>query len=118
MYRGAYAEIAADDQGQARRTEYAALDIVVARLRAARGLGAHDPAFGAALDSVEALWSLFIKDVASPDNALPAELRKNIVSIGRWIFSKTAALRNAEEGDLSALIDVNVAIRDGLKEVS
>ena len=115
MYRNYYVEATADDQAQARRLEAAALDTVVEKLRAARNVGGCGAPLAEALDSLEALWAVFLGDVSDPGNALPADLRTDIVSIGRWIFARSAVLRNCEECNLDSLIDVNSAIRDGLR---
>lgn len=118
MNRRAYAEFSGDNQTLARQAEFEALDIVVKRLTAARDAGAAGAALDEALDSTEALWAIFMQDVVSPENGLPRELRKNIVSIGQWVFARTNALRNAGEPGIDALIEVNTAIRDGMKAQS
>lgn len=115
MHQRFYLEASADDQALARRAECAALDLVIVKLRAARDAGGDGVLLTDALDALEALWSVFVSDVSNCGNALPTDLRRNIVSIGRWMFSQSAALRESEEGDLDSLIDVNIAIRDGLK---
>ena len=115
MYRGRYAEIAADDQSAARRHELRALNVVLDRLDAARAAPGDSERLSAALDAAETLWSAFLSDVAHKDNALPREIRQNIISIGSWVFKQSAALRAAGGGDLDSLISVNAAIRDGLK---
>jgi len=111
MHQRYYVEALADDQTRARRAEYSALEVVIAKLRAAR----EGASLTEALDAVEALWSVLISDVSNPHNALPTNLRSNIVSIGCWMFSRSAALRNSEDFDLDSMIDVNIAIRDGLR---
>ncbi|MCB1541294.1 MAG: flagellar biosynthesis regulator FlaF [Hyphomicrobiales bacterium] len=115
MYRGLYADVASDDQVAARRREYEALDRVIGRLSVARESGATGACLIDALEMLEELWLVFIRDVADPENALPADLRRNIAAIGRWIFVSSSRLREEGHGNLDALIDVNVAIRDGLK---
>lgn len=115
MYKRFYVEASSDDQRRARRTECAALDIVITKLTTARNAGGSGASLTDALDALEALWVIFVSDVSNSDNALPPPLRSNILSLGRWMFSRSAALRNAEEVNLDSLIEVNIAIRDGLK---
>ena len=115
MYRGLYADVASDDQAAARRREYEALDHVIGRLKVARESGAAGAGLIDALDTLEALWLVFIRDVADPENALPADVRRNVAAIGRWIFATSSRLREEGHGDLDTLIDVNAAIREGLK---
>jgi len=115
MYQRFYSEASADDQVRARRAEYAALDVVISKLRVARDAGGCGMSLTDALDALEALWSVLLSDVSSSGNALPIGLRRDIVSIGRWMFSRSEALRSRKERDLDALIDVNTSIRDGLR---
>lgn len=115
MYRELYAEVAADDQAQARRREYRAFEAVIERLGAARDAGGSGAQLNEALDAMEALWSILAKDVAHPQNGLPDEVRRGILSIARWIFARSADIRNSGAGDIDSLIEMNATIRDGLK---
>ena len=114
MYQGAYSDVASDDQTEARHREYVALDQVIVRLRKARDAGARGVSLTEALDAVEGLWAIFMQDVVDPQNMLPVEMRRNIFAISRWMFAHTSMLREEGEGNLDALIEVNVTIRDGL----
>ena len=114
MYQGAYSDVASDDQTEARHREYEALDQVIVRLRKARDAGARGVSLTEALDAVEGLWAIFMQDVVDPQNMLPVEMRRNIFAISRWMFARRSRLREEGEGNLDALIEVNVTIRDGL----
>lgn len=114
MYQGAYSDVASDNQVEARRREYEALDQVIVRLHKARNAGASGATLTEALDAVEGLWAIFMQDVADPQNMLPVEMRRNIFAISRWMFACTSRLREEGQGDINALIEVNVTIRDGL----
>ena len=46
---------------------------------------------------------------------LPEELRARLISIGLWITRTSMEIRIAGQGSLDALIEVNSAIRDGLR---
>jgi len=115
MFRAYYSEIAADDQSTARKHECAALTQVVDRLTAARNAPGDESRLVEALDGMEALWGVLMQDIASSGNALPLDLRASLFSIGRWLFSRASDLRAGRSVDLDSLIDVNVAIRNGLQ---
>lgn len=115
MYHSAYAEIAADDQAEARRREHRALEVVLGRLSAAQAAFPNEELLCEALDAMESLWAIFMKDVSGPENALPLRVRENVLAIGRWIFERSAEQRNGRADNLALLIEMNATIRDGLK---
>lgn len=116
MYRNSYADIISDDQTRARESEVMALDLVVRRLEAAREKPGDLGRLGDALDATESLWSIFLADVAHENNALPQNVRLNIVAIGSRVFALSDEIRRAGGGNLDLLIDVNTAIRRGLEK--
>ena len=115
MNRGLYDEIRSEDQVGARRREYEALAKVVDLLQEANGKSIVDTGLARALDLLDALWSIFIDDLAGSGNMLPDDLRARLISIGLWVTRTSTEVRLAGGGDLGALIDVNAAIRDGLR---
>lgn len=115
MYRQDYADIAVDDQRDARRREFDAIDRVVASLERAAKSGGRGAELTEALDLLDLLWTLFLQDLSNDENGLPEELRARLISIGLWMFQQSAALRIAGGGDLSSIIDINVMIRDGMR---
>ena len=115
MYRAYYSDVTSDDQASARRAECAALSVVIDRLQAAKTSPGDRHLLTGALDALEALWGIFLKDLANPDNALPVELRAGLVSIGRWIFMRASEIREGGAADLDALIDINTSILRGLQ---
>ncbi|MFT4095954.1 MAG: flagellar biosynthesis regulator FlaF [Rhodoblastus sp.] len=118
MYRNGYAEIAVDDQVEARRTEIAALNFVIVQLETARDAPNDAGSLHRALDAMETLWSIFMADAAHVENALPKETRRNIISIARWLFVRSAALRGGNATGVDLLIEINCAIRNGLESRS
>lgn len=114
MYRSEYAEIAADDQAEARRNELAALNLIIDQLEAVRAAPGDMSLLHRALDATEALWSIFMTDAAHAENALPRETRQNIISIARWMFARSAALRDGNATGVDSLIEINKTIRSGL----
>ena len=64
---------------------------------------------------LQSLWGVLIEDLQSEENGLPPDLRADLVSIGLWSMHEANAVIATPQRDLSALITVNTAIRDGLR---
>lgn len=114
MYRQDYADIVADDHIDARRREFDAVNHVVTLLERAAQSSARGRQYTEALDGLDALWTVFLDDLAKDDNALPTDVRARLISIGLWMFRRTCALRIGG-GDLSSLIEINSIVRDSLR---
>jgi flagellar protein FlaF len=67
-----------------------------------------------ALHKTHQLWSLLVKDLQSTGNALPEDLKPQLVALGFWamIYSTRAI---AEGLPMQPLIDVNRNMIDGLR---
>jgi flagellar biosynthesis activator protein FlaF len=115
MDRELYGEIAAQDQDAARRREHDAMSRVIQKLEGAANAEATRQEIVDALDLLDTLWSIFLEDLARDGNALPDELRARLISIGLWITRTSMEIRIAGRGDIGALIEVNCAIRNGLR---
>lgn len=115
MYQLSYDEILADAGGEARSREYTALDRVVGLLRRAENRERRAPETIEALDILQRLWSFLIKDLSDPDNALAEPLKTDLISIGIWNISEADRLLAEPDRSLSAIIEINENIRDGLK---
>ena len=113
MAHALYEAIVAEDDAYARRSESAALSKVIEALAQAGRSGAKNEQRVAALDMHDALWCIFLEDLASDGNLLPTELRARLISIGLWAMRHSVSLRIGG-GDMAALIDVNAIVRDGL----
>ncbi len=61
------------------------------------------------------LWAVLIEDVMGPQNALPRELRAQIVSIGIWILRDLERIRDDPTKDFADVIEVSRAIQKGLQ---
>lgn len=96
-----------------RQTEYRLFAQVTGSLIRAKETGATGGALMEALDWNRRLWSTLTTDCSSADNALPKELRAQIISLGLWVSRYTSDVMRAK-GDIDALIDVNKAIMEGL----
>lgn len=83
-------------------------------LETAARSGNQDALAKAASDN-QLLWSVFVRDLQSDQNHLPAELRKQLVEIGQTVIRETSENIN-KALDSEFLISINRAIIDGLTE--
>ncbi|WP_407527447.1 flagellar biosynthesis regulator FlaF [Methylobacterium oryzisoli] len=115
MYRFSYSEILEDAPDLCRERERAAFDRALALLRKANAAEAPFEERGEAVTFHQRLWDVLIEDLLSPENSLPDALRNDLVSIGLWCMREASEVLGAPGRSLTALIDVNTAIRDGLR---
>ncbi|WP_454916044.1 flagellar biosynthesis regulator FlaF [Xanthobacter sediminis] len=115
MYKFAYAEILDEAGATGREREREALDYTMDLLVQAQTLGPDSPELRSALLTTQKLWRFFIADLADSQNELPQALRVNLASLGLWIIQEADRVLVDPSRDVSLLIDVNRAIRDGLK---
>ena len=101
-----------DTSEDPRATEYRALGFVTGKLIEAKEKGGR--ALIEALYANQNLWTLFQADLAHPGNALPQEVRAQLLSLSLWVQRFTSKVMR-DEANIEALIDVNKAIMDGLK---
>lgn len=67
----------------------------------------------AALNDNLRLWSAFRTDLSSPGNALPAELRANLLSLSFFVEEHTAKVL-AGKAAVTPLIDVNTPLVEAM----
>ena len=98
----------------ARSAEYRAFSEITARLNAHRPPSTRTFAdLVAALHDNRALWTILASDVADPANLLPAPLRASIFYLSEFTELHTSRIL-AGGGDVTALIDINMAVLRGL----
>ena len=114
MHQFAYNEVMEESPATMRASEGQAMDRVIAMLRAARDRGAESREAVEALFYLRRLWSIFMNDLTGPDNELPDQMRRGLVSIGLWIGKEIERLRAGQTSDLTPIIEINEIIRDGL----
>jgi len=115
MYRFSYSEILEDAPQLASERERTAFDRALHLLRSAEAKDETGAERIAAIAFVQDLWNVLIRDLLDPENALPDALKADLVSIGVWIMREGGAVLSAPERSLTALIEVNTSIRDGLQ---
>ena len=73
------------------------------------------------MEAVEALhfmnrvWTTFVEDLGASENALPKELRANLISIGLWLLREAEDVRQGRSDNFEGLIEVSQIIRDGIQ---
>lgn len=115
MYRFSYAEILDESATLNRERERLALDQAVELLTLAGKTGSGSREVMAAVTYVQKLWGFFIADLADANNELPRELRATLASLGLWVIQECDRVIAGTGGNITLLIEVNTAIRDGLK---
>ncbi|WP_404925324.1 flagellar biosynthesis regulator FlaF [Mesorhizobium sp. ORM16] len=115
MYQFSYADIQSTSVADAKDRERELLTRSINMLAAAAALGP------ASMEAVEALhftnrvWTAFVEDLGSNDNALPKELRANLISIGLWLLREAEDIRQGRTQNFEGLIEVSQIIRDGIQ---
>lgn len=97
----------------ARDTEYAVFSRVTRMLRQASASG-DIRARIEAVDKNNQLWTILANDLASEGNALPGELRANLLSLASFSLRHGHAVL-ARGAAVDALVDVNMSIMKGLR---
>jgi flagellar protein FlaF len=88
-----------------------------ARLQAVADSWDHDHSgLTDALSFNRKLWTIFLSSMTSPDHELPAEIRRNITSLGMFIMNQTMAVTaNPRREALACLININRELAAGLR---
>ena len=115
MYQFTYADVQTDSVADAKDRERQLLTRSIMLLMSASKAG-HD-----SMEAIEALhftnrvWTTFVEDLGNPENALPKELRANLISIGLWLLREAEEVRQGRSQNFEGLIEVSQIIRDGIK---
>ncbi|WFU27016.1 flagellar biosynthesis regulator FlaF [Bradyrhizobium sp. CB1717] len=110
----AYASVVDESGYEARGRERQALSLGIDRLeRLQKGRYSFEDHVQSLL-YVRRLWTIFIEDLAHPENGLPEKLRAEIISIGLWVIKEADRLREERSDDVAQLIEINRLIRDAL----
>ncbi|KMW59218.1 flagellar protein FlaF [Candidatus Rhodobacter oscarellae] len=115
LARTAYSSAAAPIRTH-QSTEFDVFAQITGRIKSAmaRGkLGFADLA--AALDDNRKLWVLLASDVADPGNALPRQLRAQIVYLAEFSMLHTTKVLDGK-ASAEVLVDINTSIMRGLRQ--
>jgi flagellar protein FlaF len=115
MYQFSYADIQTDSIADARDRERQLLTRSIDMLTEARAVGVDSMQAIEALYFTNRVWTSLIEDLGSPENALPKELRANIISIGLWLMREAEDVRQGRSNNFDGLIEVSEIIRDGIR---
>lgn len=115
MYQFSYAEVQNDSVADARDRERQLLSRSIDLLVKARDAGPGTLATVEALHFLNRVWSTLVEDLGSTENALPAELRANLISIGLWLLREGEEVRQGRSDNFEGLIEVSQIIRDGIQ---
>jgi len=71
---------------------------------------------GAALHYNRKLWTIFLSEMTSGSNPLPAEIRQNVANLGLFVIKHTmSVLTNPQPRQLNSLISINRELAAGLR---
>ena len=115
MYQFSYADIQTDSVADAKDRERQLLTRSIDMLSAAAAVGIESMEAVEALHFTNRIWTTFVEDLGSSDNALPKELRANLISIGLWLLRETEDIRQGRTNNFEGLIEVSQIIRDGIQ---
>ncbi|MET0257298.1 MAG: flagellar biosynthesis regulator FlaF [Methylobacterium sp.] len=115
MYQFSYAEVAQESSSTAREREREAFDNMIASLERAETAGPRSREAIEAIYVTRNLWSILVEDLASPENALPEELRASLISIGLWVMREAESIRLGRVESFQPMIEITQMIRDGLE---
>lgn len=96
-----------------REQEWEALARTTQMLRHARD-GEDSLEKARALSTQYRLWRIFLTDLADNGNALPLELRKQLIAIGSVVLQE-AEYKVGHKADFDFLIEINESIMEGLR---
>jgi flagellar protein FlaF len=115
MYQFSYADIQTDSVADARDRERQLLSRSIDMLIKASVAGANSNEAIAALNFTNRVWTSLMDDLGNPENALPKELRANLISIGLWLLRESEDIRQGRSESFEGLIEVSQIIRDGIQ---
>jgi flagellar protein FlaF len=115
MYQFSYSEIQTDSVADARDRERQLLTRSIDLLVKAKEHGPKSLQAVEAVHFLNRVWTTLIQDLGSPDNALPGELRANLISIGLWLLREAEQVRQGQSDNFDGLIEVSQIIRDGIQ---
>ena len=115
MYQFSYAEIQTDSVADAKDRERQLLSRSIEMLTAAKLVGPDTREAIEAIHFTNRVWTSLVEDLGSPENALPRELRANLISIGLWLLREAEEVRQGRSNNFEGLIEVSQIIRDGIQ---
>lgn len=115
MYQFSHADIPTGSVADARNRERQLLTRSIDMLSAAALAGHGSTEAIEALHFTNSVWTAFVEDLGASDNALPRELRGNLISIGLWLLREAEDISQGRTDNFEGLIEVSAIIRDGIQ---
>jgi flagellar biosynthesis activator protein FlaF len=115
MYQFSYAEVQSDSVADAREREKQLLSRSIDLLVEARANGHQSRQAIEAIHFLNRIWTNLVEDLGNPENALPKELRANLISIGLWMLREAEEVRQGRSDNFEGLIEISQIIRDGMQ---
>ncbi|MEI9419784.1 flagellar biosynthesis regulator FlaF [Mesorhizobium sp. Cs1299R1N1] len=115
MYQFSYADVQSTSVADAKDRERELLTRSIDMLSAAAVAGQDSMEAVEALNFTNRVWTVFVEDLGSSENALPKELRANLISIGLWLLREAEDIRQGRTDNFEGLIEVSQIIRDGIQ---
>ena len=114
MYKFSYEETLSESGGRKRENERLAIEQSVSMLKSAEKAGVNSREAVDAICFLNRLWSFLLEDLVKPENALPDDVRANLISIGIWMLKEAEAISSGRSKNFSGLIDISNVIAEGL----
>jgi flagellar protein FlaF len=114
VYQQFYNQVAEEASDRIRDNERRALRHSITLLNKAKKAGPKSMEAVEAIFFLSRLWGVLLEDLASDENALPAELRAKLISIGIWMLRHAEGIRKGSETDLQPLVEISESICAGL----
>lgn len=115
MYNQAYQDVVEDDQLAAKQHERIAIENTIKLMQHSESDSKNSVLRTKAIHLTLQIWRHFINDLASPENAISAELKASIISIGLFILRHLEAMRTNKALNFIPIIEISESIRKGLK---
>ncbi|WP_119308952.1 flagellar biosynthesis regulator FlaF [Cohaesibacter haloalkalitolerans] len=116
MYTSYYAESSQLSGSCQRSQELQAINHVLESLREAKVMGIQSPQGVKALYETSTLWSFLLEDLIKPENAMPEQIKADLISLGIFILKEVGRVRLNQSDGIDTLIDLNAMISSGLTQ--
>ncbi|MEM7288882.1 MAG: flagellar biosynthesis regulator FlaF [Pseudomonadota bacterium] len=114
MFVQAYRDITADDQGKERSNEREIISMTIARMVACDTNPNDGLARVKTIHFVKDVWTYFMNDLASSENAMPTELKASLFSLGIFVLKHLQRMRDETDAKFAPLIEISETIKKGL----
>jgi len=115
MFMQAYEDVLEDEQDSLRSGEAAILDRTIRMMLESDRNPQDKMTRTKTIHFITQVWSYFLNDLASSENATPNELKASLISIGIFIMKYLENMRNENSLIFGPVMEISQNIREGLK---